>query len=90
MTASEETERGSGSEGDGVSGAMPNHCLCKLIIGGDSAEDALIFFRSNADPSMIDPKQPGLSFEEAVPYPEGTCRRSSSVTTGLPERPPTT
>ena len=87
MTASEETERGSGSEGDGVSGAMPNHCLCKLIIGGDSAEDALIFFRSNADPSMIDPKQPGLSFEEAVPYPEGTC---SSVTTGLPERPPTT
>ena len=73
MTASEETERGSGSEGDGVSGAMPNHCLCKLIIGGDSAEDALIFFRSNADPtSMIDPKQPGLSFEEAVPYPEGT------------------
>ena len=45
-----ETERGSGSEGDGASGAMPNHCLCKLIIGGDSAEDALIFFRSNADP----------------------------------------
>ena len=69
---------------------MPNHCLCKLIIGGDSAEDALIFFRTNADPTAsIDPKQPGLSFEEAVPYPEGTCRRSL-LRDHRPERPPTT
>ena len=72
---------------------MPNHCLCKLIIGGDSAEDALIFFRTNADPTsmMIDDpnKQPGLSFEEAVPYPEGTCRRSL-LRDHRPERPPTT